>query len=102
MLDLEREVRMSEHYSALAQVAIGRPELIAYLDGIPRQTGNWDDWGVLGERTYGGLARVDQRLSMGAYRYHIRGIFQGGASVGRFCQYDDPAKTFTFGAFFFS
>jgi hypothetical protein len=102
MLNLEREVRMSEHYSALAQVTIDRPELIAYLDGIPRQTGHWDDWGVLGERTYGGLARVDQRLSMGAYRYQIRRIFQGCASIGRFCQYDDAVKTFTFGTFFFS
>lgn len=93
---------MSEHYSALAQVKIDRSELIAYLEGIPRLTAHWDDWGILGERTYGGLARVDHRLSMGAYRYQIRRIFQGCASIGRFCQYADETKTFTFGTFFFS
>lgn len=92
----------SEHYSALAQVTIGRQELIAYLDGIPRLTAHWDDWGVLGNRTLGGLARVDHRLAMGVYRYQIRRIFQGCASIGRFCEYAEATRTFTFGTFFFS
>jgi hypothetical protein len=102
MLNFEMEVRMSEHYSALAQVTIDRHELVAYLEGVPQQTAHWDDWGMLGSRTMGGLARVDHRLAMGAYRYQIRRIFQGCASIGRFCQYAEATKTFTFGTFFFS
>jgi hypothetical protein len=102
MLGLESEVWMSEHYSALAQVTIDRSELIAYLDGIPRLTGAWDDWDAIGERTYGGLARVDQWLAMGAHRYQIRRIFAKCNSMGRFFQYEESTRTFTFGTFFFS
>jgi hypothetical protein len=93
---------MSEKYSALAQVTIDRSELIAYLDGTPRSTRHWDDWGALGERRYGGLARVDQWLGMGAYRYQIRRIFAKSISIGRFCRYEESTSTFTFGSFFFS
>jgi hypothetical protein len=93
---------MAEHYSALAQVTIDRPELVAYLEGIPRLTGHWDDWCALGERTYGGLARVDRRLGQGTYRYQIRRIFQTCDSIGRFCRYEESTRTFTFGTFFFS
>jgi len=93
---------MAEHFSALAQVTIERSELVAYLDGTPRLTGHWDDWDAVGERTYGGLARVDDALRMGVYRYHIRRIFSKCDSIGRFFQYDDATRTFTFGTFFFS
>jgi hypothetical protein len=93
---------MSEHYSALAQVTIERSELIAYLEGVPSLTGRWDDWAALGERSEGGLERIDRCLEMGAYRYQIRRIFQKCDSMGRFCRYDDAPKIFTFGTFFFS
>jgi hypothetical protein len=93
---------MSEHFSALAQVTIDRNELISYLDGTPRLTSHWDDWDAIGERTYGGLARVDTALRMGVYRYQIRRIFSTCDSIGRFFQYDDATRCFTFGTFFFS
>jgi hypothetical protein len=93
---------MSEHYSALAQVTIDRKALVEYLAGVPKLTGAWGDWDALGDRVRPGLGRVDQWLAMGAYRYQVRRMFQKCDSIGRFCQYDEPSKTFTFGTFFFS
>lgn len=96
---------MSEPFSAVAQVTIERPALIAYLEGAPGRATDWSDWRRIGGDWHGFswdkdlptyLAQVDKRLT-GSYRHVVRHLIEPDIVPGtQRCAYDAPHRRFTF------
>jgi len=104
---------MSEPFSAVAQVTIGRDALIAYLDAVPMPASNWSDWPRIGgewnDFSWGRdasacLERVDARLAeFGNHREAIRHLIEADIVPGtERCQYDAATRCFTFATLMFA
>jgi hypothetical protein len=96
---------MSEPFSAVAQVTIARPALIACLEDAPSRATDWSDWRRIGGDWHdfswdkdlpGYLARVGERL-IGSYRHVIRHLIEPDILPGtERCVYDAAQQRFTF------
>ena len=96
---------MSEPFSAIAQITIERPALIACLEDTPSRATDWTDWRQIGGDWHDFswdtdlpdyLAQVDKRLA-GSYRHVIRHLIEPDILPGtERCTYDAPHRRFTF------
>jgi hypothetical protein len=96
---------MSEPFSAVAQVTIERPALVAYLNDAPSRASGWSDWRRIGGEWHGFswdndlpgyLASVDRRLTE-SYRHAVRHLIAPDIVPGtERCAYDAPHRRFTF------
>jgi hypothetical protein len=103
---------MSEPFSAVAQVTIGRGALISYLDATPKSSRQWDDWSLIGDEWYDfswetdltrTLEAVDRRLKR-SYREIISDFVETDEIMPgcERCSYDEASELFTFGTLMFS
>jgi len=104
---------MSDPFSAVAQVTIGRDALIAYLDAVPAPASRWRDWHHIGGEwnefawdrdATACLRRIDARLAeFGDHRAAVRHLIEADIVPGtQRCQYDPARRRFTFATLMFA